>query len=191
MSNYFSYFPNIQHDLTNVGQKVQLTNILRRFKVKEGVKDRTDVYYEYEVQAGDRPDTIAEKYYGDSSYAWIVLHYNEIQDPVFGWALFNQEFDDYIKGKYGACSCAQKMVHEYRQILNQKQIRYDGTVIPERYVVVDKETYDTLDEENKQLITKYDWELQENENKRKIKILDKRYLSQIVGEVEDILRNGI
>jgi len=63
MSNYFSYFPKTPHDLTNNGQTVQLTNLLRRFKVQSSVANRADVYYEYDIQDGDRPDTIAEKYY--------------------------------------------------------------------------------------------------------------------------------
>jgi hypothetical protein len=191
MSNYFSYFPKIRQDLTNVGQTVELTNILRRFKVKDSVKSRTDVYYTYDIQAGDRPDTIAEKYYGDSAYAWVVLHYNDIEDPIFDWALFNQDFDNYIKGKYGSIATAQATVHEYRQILTQQQTKVDGTVVPERYVVVDKTTYDTLSFTEKQSVSKWDWEIEENEKRRKIKILDKKYLSQITGEVEDILRNGV
>lgn len=191
MSNYFSYFPKIRQDLTNVGQTVELTNILRRFKVKDSVKSRTDVYYTYDIQAGDRPDTIAEKYYGDSAYAWVVLHYNDIEDPIFDWALFNQDFDNYIKGKYGSIATAQATVHEYRRILTQKQTKVDGTVVPERYVVVDRTTYDTLSFTEKQSVSKWDWEIEENEKRRKIKILDKKYLSQITGEVEDILRNGV
>lgn len=191
MSNYFSHFPRIQQDLTNVGQKITLTNILRRFKIRSDVKDRADVYYEYDVQAGDRPDTIAEKYYGSSDYAWIVLHYNDIEDPIFGWALFNNDFDEYVKGKYGSLATAQATVHEYRRILTHKQIKVDGTIVPERYVVVDKSSFDALDEISKVSISKFDYELELNEKKRKIKLLEKRYLNKIVGEVEDILRNGV
>lgn len=191
MSNYFSYFPKIQQDLTNVGQKVTLTNILRRFKIKSSVKDQLGVYYNYNVQAGERPDTIAERYYGDSAYAWVVLLYNDITDPIFGWALFNKDFEDYIKGKYGSIAAAQSTVHEYRRILNTKQTKVDGSFINERYVVVDKTTFDTLGEVDKVSVSKWDWELEQNEKKRRIKILHEKYLNTIVGEAEDILRNGV
>jgi hypothetical protein len=191
MSNYFSMFPTVQHDLTNVGQKVTLTNILRRFKVRSDIKDRLDTYYNYDIQAGDRPDTIAEKYYGDASYAWVILHYNDRYDAIFDWPLFNNDFEEYIKGKYGGIAASQATVHEYRRIISQKETKVNGVVVPERYVVVDKTTFDTLDEINKQSISKWDYEILENEKKRKIKILDKRYLNQIVAEAEDILRNGV
>lgn len=191
MSNYFSYFPTIDHDLTNVGQTVQLTNILRRFKVKANVKNRTDVYYDYEIQAGDRADTIAAKYYGNSNHAWIVLHFNNIIDPIFDWPLFNDDFTNFIVGKYGSVVSAQSQVHEYRQIISNAIVKNDGTRIEKRTVVVDLTTYNTLAADSRETITKYDYEEEVNDAKRKIKILDKRYLSDIRDEVKTILRTGV
>ena len=191
MSEYFSYFPTIQHDLTNIGQQVTLTNVLRRFIVRSEVTERSDVFYEYDVQEGDRPDIIAEKYYGDADLAWLVLHFNTVIDPIFDFPLFGKDFEQYIKGKYGSIPEAQSTVHEYRQILNEALVKYDGTKIPERYVVVDLTTYNTLPTTSRRTIYKYDWELEENEKKRKIKILDRRYLDKVRDEVESVLRNGI
>lgn len=191
MSKYFTYFPTLSHDLKQDGDFKQVTNILRRFKVRDSLRDNVGVFYEYDIRAGDRPDIIAEKYYGDSDYAWVVLHFNDIVDPVFDWPLFNTDFDNYIKGKYGSIPEAQAEVHEYRRILTPQKTLDDGTVIQERYVVVDQTTYNTLTETNRQSISKWDMEVAKNDEKTKIKILDKKYLNQIKGEVESILRNGL
>jgi len=191
MSNYFSYFPTTTHDLTNVGQEVELTNIIRRFKVKSSLLTDTRMYNNYEIQSGDRPDTVADKFYGDSNYAWLILLYNEIDDPIFGWPLFNIDFDNYIKGKYGSIPTAQGTVHEYRRILTPKTIRSDNTIIQQRYVVVDATTYATLGESSRQSVSKYDWEDELNEEKRKIKILHERYLTPVRKQVQGILRDGI
>jgi hypothetical protein len=191
MSKYFQFFPLTQHDLTNGGQKVWLTNILRRFKLESSVKNSLGVFHDYGIQAGDRPDTIAAKYYGDSGYAWLVLMFNEIHDPIFEWPLFNEEFNDYIKGKYGSIAAAQAQTDHYRKILSEKQVKYDGTIIPERYVRVDQTTYNSLSESVRSAPSCWDVELELNEKKRQIKILDKRYLPQIRDEVKNILRNGI
>ena len=191
MSNYFSYFPKTKHDLTNIGQTVDLTNILRRFKVKSSVKSGINVYFDYEIQEGDRPDTIAEKYYGSPAYAWLVLHFNDIIDPVFEWPLFSNDFENYLKGKYGSITTSQSTVHEYRQILNEAKVLNNGTRIPKRWVVVDLTTYSTLAEVDKESISKYDYEIEKNEVKRKVKVLDRRYLNQIQEEVKDVLRNGV
>jgi len=191
MSNYFSYFPTTTHDLTNVGQEVELTNIIRRFKVKSSLLTDTRMYNNYDIQSGDRPDTVADKFYGDSNYAWLILLYNEIDDPIFGWPLFNIDFDNYIKGKYGSIPTAQGTVHEYRRILTPKTIRSDNTIIQQRYVVVDATTYATLGESSRQSVSKYDWEDELNEEKRKIKILHERYLTPVRKQVQGILRDGI
>lgn len=191
MSEYFSYFPTVEHDLTNNGQKVTLTNILRRFIVRSDIQERSDIFYEYDVQSGDRPDTIAEKYYGDADLAWLVLHFNTIIDPVFEWALFDRDFTNYIKGKYGSVQNAQSEIHEYRQILNESIVLYDGRKIPERYVVVDLTTYNTLSPTTRRTIYKYDREVELNDARRKIKILDKRFLDKVTNEVAMVLRNGI
>lgn len=202
MSNYFSYFPKTDHDLTNIGQTVSLTNILRRFKIPSSVSERTDVYYEYDIQDGDRPDTVAEKYYGNSNYSWLVLHFTDKKDVHFDWPLSTYDFEQYINGKYGSISAAQAEIHEYRIYLSKNkngqtvpatsEVLIDGTVLHERVVVVDQATYNaTASNYQKAAVSKYDYEVELNDAKRSIKLLDKKYLSQVRDEIEDILRNGV
>ncbi|MEK9699123.1 MAG: baseplate wedge protein 53 [Candidatus Poseidoniales archaeon] len=191
MSEYFSYFPTTEHDLTNIGQTVTLTNVMRRFIVRNNLQERSDVFYKYDVQMGDRPDTIAEKYYGDADLAWLVLHFNDMVDPIFDFPLFGRDFDNYIRGKYGSVPAAKSEVHEYRQILQDAEVKFDGTKVPERYVVVDLTTYNTLSATARRTIYKYDWEEEKNEKKREIKLLDKRFTDKVRDEVETILRDGI
>jgi len=191
MSNYFSYFPTTPHDLTNNGQTVELVNLLRRFKIRSNVKNRIDTYTEYVIQAGDRPDTLAEKFYGSSALAWVILHFNDIVDPVFGWPLFHTDFDNYIKGKYGSVPAAKAEVHEYRQIISDAFVKNDGTRIKKRTLVVDSTTYSSLGFNEKESIDKYTYELELNDKKRRIKILDTRHLKKLQEEVKGILRTGV
>jgi hypothetical protein len=191
MSNYFSYFPKTTHDLTNNGESVSLTNIMRRFKIKSAIKSNTQVFHNYDIQEGDRPDIIAHKYYGSSNYAWVVLHYNDIVDPVFGWPLFSKDLDRYIVSKYGSIEIALSTIHEYRKILTKAKMNLNGDKTNERYVVVDKATYDMTVPAERKTLYKYDYEQELQEKKSKIKLLDKRYLPKLRDEVENILRVGI
>jgi len=205
MSNYFSYFPTTQHDLKNENRSVKLTNILRRFKVKSALKDKSSVFYNYQIQNGDRPDTIAEKYYGSSSYSWLVLHFNDVEDAIFGWPLFGNQFDHFIIGKYGSIATAQSTLHEYRIFCNhkdengvnspsKKRTLIDGTILEERVLVVDLTTFNATPAAyryNSTGVTKYDYEVEKNEAKREIQLLDVKYLSTVRDEVETVLRNGI
>jgi len=205
MSNYFSYFPTTKHDITNNGNRVDLTNILRRFKVDSELKSRAEVFYNYQIQDGDRPDTIAEKYYGNPKYAWLVLHFNEIEDAIFDWPLFGDNFEKYIIGKYGSIAVAQSTIYEYKIFLKQKdaagvnspakkRISFDGSVVEERTVIVDQTTFNATEEAYKYNAggtSAYDHELAANDNKRDISLLDVKYLETVRDEVETILRNGV
>jgi asparagine synthetase A len=65
---------------------------------------------------------------------------------------------------------------------------FDGTKLDKVYVIVDETTANTIDEIHKEVITKWDWESEENEKRRTIKILDRMYLPQVLKEVTNVLR---
>lgn len=187
MSNYFSSFPTTIHDLKNDSQKVTLTNILKRFRTRPSADNFVNVFYDYEIQSGDRPDIIAHKYYGDSNYAWIITFFNEIHDVRFDWPLFDQDFENFIREKYGSIPAAQAQVKAYYRVKSPDRVLNDGTRILAKEFVVDQTTYNTLSESNRRLETMYDWEEEQNELKKNIRILDERYFEQVFEEVEAIL----
>lgn len=186
MAGYFSYFPKTQHDLTGDGNFVSVTNILKRFKFRSNLLNNAGNFYDYVIQNGDRPDTLAHKYYGNSKYAWVIILFNNIKDPIFDWPLFDKQFDDNVKGKYGSISSAQAQVHEYRIFINQKSVRIDGSVVDDLYYVVDQNTYNSYSG-YKESVSKWDYEVELNDKRRNIKILDDRFLNQLKDEVDTIL----
>jgi hypothetical protein len=191
MSNYFSYFPTTAHDLKGDGKTVYLQNILRRFKIRSSVKNKVGTFHKYDIQAGDRPDTIANKFYGNSKWAWVVLHYNDIQDPIWEWPMFDPMFNDYVSQKYGSIASAQSTVHEYRWIYQPKEITFDGIVTEEKYHVIDLTKYNTLAPAERKSVTQYDYEVEINDAKRSINLLDPKFLPQLESEVKTIIRSGI
>ncbi len=75
---YFDTLPKIiQTD--NVGISRVFTNLLARASIIPDVLKNPLVYYSYDIQEGDTPETIAYKYYGDSYRYWIVLFANELR----------------------------------------------------------------------------------------------------------------
>ena len=50
MSNYFSYFPTIEHDLKNDNTNiVTVKNILKRFKISDASLSNIQTYYDYNL----------------------------------------------------------------------------------------------------------------------------------------------
>ena len=189
MSNYFSYFPTIEHDLKNDNTNiVTVKNILKRFKISDASLSNIQTYYDYNIQDGDRPDVIAQKYYGNEDYAWLVLFSNNIVDPIKEWPLFGTDFTNYVKSKYGSIELANTTTKKRYKVLSAAFKKIDGTVIPKRRVEIDETTYNTLSEADKEIQTAYEYEVEVNDNKRNIRLIDSVYLMDIQDQVEQILR---
>ena len=188
--NYFSNFPTTLHDLKDTNVKTELTNILRRFKVRPKAKDTVATYYDYIMQEGDRPDTIAAKYYGNEKLAWLILLFNDIIDPFYDLPLYGQNFPDYIKVKYGSVQTANATVKHYYKILEEEKLLIDGTRLPRREVICDLATYNSLagTPTLRRSETVYEWEEKLNEDKKKLKLLDKRYVPTLLKEIASVLR---
>lgn len=45
-------------------------------------KESSDIYLKVSKRGEGRPDIIAYQVYGDQYYAWLVMQYNSIVDPV-------------------------------------------------------------------------------------------------------------
>ena len=186
MAFYFRPFPKIDYDIKKNGIPLLLTDVTKRYKIRDILQQKTAIYYNYTIRDGDRPDLIAFKYYGDETLDWLIMLVNNIIDPYYDWPLNYQNFNNYMKSLYGSVSAAQSTVYEYRQILSEQTTLIDGTVVPKRTIVVDLNTYTNLATSVREEIDAYEFYEEQNNNKREIKLLDKRFVPDIKLEVEAI-----
>jgi hypothetical protein len=186
MSFYFENFPEVNYSLKKNFNFELLTNVTVRFKIREVIKNNALVFYEYNVRDDDRPDIVATKYYGDPTLDWLILMTNDMIDPYYDWPLNYLNFNNYIKSLYGSVASAKTSIYEYRQILNQQSVLFDGTIVPKRTIVVDLNTFNSLPAASRETIYGYNYYEEENNKKRRIKIIDKEFVSIILNEVENI-----
>ena len=111
---------------------------------------------------------------------------NDIIDPYYDWPLNYLNFNNYMKSLYGSVASAKTSIYEYRQILNQQSVLFDGTIVPKRTIVVDLNTFNSLPAASRETIYGYNYYEEENNKKRRIKIIDKEFVSIILNEVENI-----
>ena len=186
---YFSTFPVAAYSINNAAVRVPI-DITKRFTINQLTKSSAITYYTYNVQDGDRPDTVALKFYKDSRLDWLVLHVNETQDPQYSWPLDYMTLNRYITQKYGSVSSAMAGTHHYEQIISQKSKfnNPDGEVVnvPEITVVVDSTTYSTLSPSERTLVSNYDYELDLNDQHRVINLIDPTFLSIILRAYKDV-----
>lgn len=159
-------------------QGVTLTNILRRLKPIKRILDRIDVYYDYTIKDGERPDTIAYDYYGSETYAWLVMITNNIYDPYYQWPLTSKQMFDFLTRKYGDYYQTQVDIAFYRH--------------PDKTWTVTPYTFSQWSQEEQfgwRPVTIFESEEEINEKKRNIKLISNRYIDQIDREVNAYFNN--
>ena len=214
MAKYFNYFPKTFYTSNNDVNGVEaITNIIARFAFDSQLKENTSAFYPYQVQDSDTPEIIADKYYGNVEYHWVVLLFNNIIDPQFDWPLKNDTLIDYIDKKYTANGSAntpaqsgltwalsENNVQGYFKVVTTTA--NDGTITQEKItidantyanVATGTNTYTTQAGESVRVVTTketqsyYTYETNLNESKREINLVKSDFLSQIEKEFKRVI----
>ena len=185
MSEFFQHYPQINYDITGTKPIKTKTaiNIMVKAKIKNIIQNDIVNYFSYSIPESERPDITAFKIYGDVKFTWLIFLINNIHDPLFDWPLNSREFGNYVKNKYGSLAAAKNTIHHYEEIVRTRT-EATGTTdpIPEATIEVDVTTYNDLDAAIRNIVYCYNWEVDRNEDKRNIKLIDRRYVADILSE---------
>lgn len=191
---YFNYIPDFNYVDRNpnakLGDQVKVKNLFRRIKLREDIFQDSTVFEKYQIRGDDRPDNVANQFYGRPDYDWIVLVSNNIVNIQTEWPMPQNTFDSFILNKYGTYQNANAVRHyETREVKNTQ-----GVVIVPAGQIVDKGYSYTYYEEFQQAfvdtgditveVTNYDYETRIEEAKRNIFLLKRRYLPVILDDIE-------
>lgn len=167
-TNYFAQFPQTTVDSYSV------TNLLSRAKIKDAIDlTQSKIFIPYVVSEGERPETVAENYYGSTMYFWIVLYMNNIKNVYEDWPKTVDVLNEYISSKYPSMEYAQTTVHHFED--------EDGDYIPES----------EWDGTESRRVTIFEWEVQRNDSKREIYLVRSEYRDRITREFREIFRKKI
>jgi hypothetical protein len=204
---YFNTLPKILTN-DNKNNAIVLTNLLARAELVQNLMTNPLMFYEYNIQDGDTPDIVASKYYGDSYRYWLVLFSNQILDPQWDWPLSSQQFTLYLNNKYSVAANANTVlaytsstVYEYRKIITTTD-ETSLTTTSKTYIIDEPSYLTTLPSTKtvtfsngtsaKETITKeavniYDWEVEQNESKRTIKLINAIYAPQFESQLKSLM----
>ena len=192
MANYFRNLPRVGYDINGTGKDsfVNVTNIMKRVKFKPAVLEDISNYYPYFVKEGERPDIISQVEYGNVGYAYLILLVNDIYDPNFDWPLNSQVFEKFIINKYGSVTTAISGIKHYYQII-RAEVPRTGTSerIPEVKFAVDETTYDALGISDRTTLSNYDHEVELNDAKREIRLINPDFIQDIDYQVKRSLKS--
>ena len=172
---YFGSFPVIPYDSKGDLKFKDVTNLLRRVGIRTKLKSNALLYDTYNVKEGETPEMIAHKLYGDSELHFVIMLVNDITDRYHQWPMSLPQFQEFINDKYDD----PDGVHHYEST----QTSGDTKVKIEVFNEVDSDAYTGLTP-----ITNREYEENEQDKKRQIRLLDPSYIEQFVDEFEKLIK---
>ena len=177
---YFSAFPIIPYDSIGDYNFKDVTNLLRRVRLRAKVKTNTMLFDTYDVKEGETPEMIADKLYGSPELHWVILMLNDITDRFHQWPMNTSQFNQYVSDKYDDVNGT----HHY-------EIAQDsGDTTIKIWVENDADT-DAYTSTAITRITNYEYEEEEQDRKRQIQLLDTRYVNIFINEFNDRMGESI
>jgi hypothetical protein len=194
--NYFQTLPKL---VIRDKQTSQITtNILARVNLISTLLQDPLIFYSYDIKDSDTPEIIAHKYYGSVERFWMVLFSNEILDPQWDWPMTNKVFDSYVNQKYTPIELSE--VNHYEKIITNTSLP-EG-IISSKIINISEDEYNSLDESSrtystitgdvnitttKRVVDNYTYELNLNESKRRIKLINKSYATRLETEFNKLM----
>ena len=175
---YFRNFPLIPYDSEGNLKFKTVTNLLRRVGMRTKLKTNTLLYDTYNVKEGETPEMIAHKLYGDPELHWIILLINEVTDRYHQWPMSLPQFQEYLVDKYDN----PDGIHHYETL----QDSGDTKVKIEVFNEVDDDAYTGLTP-----ITNREYEENEQDKKRQIRLVDPSFVEQFVDEFKVLMEESV
>ena len=172
---YFKQFPTIPYDSHGTGKFKDVKNLLRRVAIRSKVKTNTMVYDTYDVKNGETPESIAFKLYGDAELHWVIMLVNDITDRYHDWPMSEAQFLQFVNDKYDNVDA----VHHY------EIAQSSGDTSTKINIGTSNADYPTAT-----AITNFEHEQEQQDSKRKIRLLDPSFLEDFVEEFKLLMKES-
>ena len=175
--SYFKRFPLMIYDMKNDGNYTLLPDILKRVKQRNAIKDGQFIFDTYDVVNGESPETVAYKWFGDAQLHWVILMTNNVTNRYYDWPMNSVQFQAMLEDKYDN----PDGIHHYE--VSQDSGRTTGQG-PNDYSHKVEVTSDTT---NASSISNREYEEREQDRKRSIRLLDRKYLGDFIDEFNNLI----
>ena len=195
MANYFSYLPNLKYasllnDRGGNRVTVEVKNLFRRAKLREDYASVATLFTKYKIEGNDRPDQVAEKFYGNPALDWVVLTSNNIIDIRSEWPLAEHDLNNVLNDKYTPEELVS--IHHYETIewrdYNNNLIVPAGKVVDEDFTIRYTIGGDIKEVAPFRSVSVFENELQLNDEKRNIQLIRPDLVSQVISDLKEIMR---
>ena len=186
---YFEQFPLLPYDSVGDGNFKLVTNLLKRVGVRAKVKANITVFDTYDVKEGETPEMIADKLYADPELHWVVLLMNDITDRYHQWPLNHNQFLAHINDKYSNVDATRRGDIIYTTVDATHHYEISQTS-GDTTIKIDIGT-DNTEHSGATVVTNYEYELAQEDKKRKIRLLDPDYVEAFVTEYKKLMAESV
>ena len=166
---YFSHFDIVNYDIKGIDGLLQVTpvtNILQRSRMKTFFINHQTYFSKYLVKDGETPEILANEFYGNSDYHWIVLFAQQITNPYYDWPM---TYFDLIK------------------FATKKYVNKGGLTGVHHYMDDEKLVVD-VDAPSAVPVTNLEYEEKKNDKQREIELVRPDHILTILKEMKKIFQ---
>ena len=172
---FFKNFPKVVYDVKGDGQGHLMTDITRRIRFLDSSKLNYARFDYYDVKSGDTPESIAYAYYNDARLHWIILLANNIVDYYNDWPMSVEKFERHVAAKYDNVDD----IHHYEYTQESGDTSFTIELPNESATTIPVDATP---------VTNYEYEESIQNSKRKIRLIQREYVSKIKKEFETKIR---
>lgn len=152
-----------------------MKNLFQFLDLKEFEKLFSDFYQNYTVEENEKPELVSRILYGSTEYYYLIIFANQIKDIYKEWPMDELVLLDYIKEKYGSISNAKATVKKYYNYFDEELTEI---------------SWNNLSDINKYTVSAYEYEIEQNEAKRNIKVIKPIYLDAVKKALRNYMKTG-
>ena len=162
---YFKDFPRFLYGFKygNSLKTSAVVDVTRNIRFRRDLLANISLYDTYDMKDGETPEIIAEKFYGNAQYHWIVMLVNERFDYINDFPLPEPQLVRVISDKYPDNEFG---IHHYEDV--------NGFVV-------------NSDVPGAVSVSNSDYERNLNEQKRRIKLVSPSLISTILKNYKDLM----
>ena len=167
---------------------VRVKNLFRRVKLRDDLQNVFTLFDKYQIKQGERPETVAERLYGDVTYDWVVLLTAGIVNVRDQWPLSDYELYKYAENKYGS-DLNRIRFYETTEVKDSsgRLILPKGKVVDSNFSIPNPST-PTANLNPVGGVTNYEYEVRLNDQKRQVYLLKPGYLQLYLNDMRRIMR---
>jgi len=183
-------YPSLANDRTSVYDYNRVKNIFKRGVLRDDILESFITFEKYSIQGDERPDVVANNFYGDESLDWAILLVNNIINVRDEWPMSNQDLFNYLTEKYTDQQLSNIHHYETLKIFDGKNrlIQPEGIFVDSDHSITYLDSGSLQTASKIKSVTYLQHEIDLNDKKRQINVLKPEFIEILIRDNREIMQ---